>query len=634
LAQYGQVQNILAAQAQQRAAGTQQQAAQLNLGQLQRSADYADKVQKAIVDNGGPLDSEKAAKLWMMSPDPAMAQHGYTFWQALQDKKLFENYIRSQNPNALAAPAAASATTAAPPAAPATTAESTAAPVTAESTATVPPADGSVINSSGSTPVFDRSNENLNAWIADKTTNLDFTDWINQKNTPAAPTPDSAVDPLSRESLANIKYQPVKTSAAPAQITNNLPATVAASVAPDANALALAPAPVAAANQNLPAAATTAPGAGQIAKLKQDITALSLMSDPRAKALLTMKENELKTLQTPHVIPNVGLANAAGDVFVKAPATPTNLSRLQAELTALPEGDPRRQEYINAIQKETQNAPTQLAQLIKERNNLPLGDPNRKLYDTMINKTQTEINLQQAHLKLAQDKYKQDYDQGSFKPETIDLMANLLIQTGNIPPLGMGKKAADARAQIMNRAQEISTGTGATSAQAATTMAGNKGEYAGSLSGQRAIGTQIANIQVAANEASKMINIAKPYVEKVDPSDYPTLNAVGNFVARKTGDPNITGLATSLNSLVNIYARAINPKGVGTVSDKNHAREIINDAMSRGQLNEAFTVMEQEMAAARASGPETKAAMRGGNAPAPAGVITHPNFPGFSIGKP
>jgi hypothetical protein len=72
-------------------------------------------------------------------------------------------------------------------------------------------------------------------------------------------------------------------------------------------------------------------------------------------------------------------------------------------------------------------------------------------------------------------------------------------------------------------------------------------------------------------------------------------------VAAKTGDPNITGLATSLNSLVNSYARAINPKGTPTVSDKNHAREIINAAMSSGQLSEAFTVMRQEMAAANAA---------------------------------
>ena len=112
-----------------------------------------------------------------------------------------------------------------------------------------------------------------------------------------------------------------------------------------------------------------------------------------------------------------------------------------------------------------------------------------------------------------------------------------------------------------------------------------------------------------------MLFRSKPYVDKVNPSDYPALNAAGNFVAKNTGDPNIVGLATSLNSLVNAYARAINPKGTATVSDKNHAREIINTAMSKGQLNEAFNVMGQEMQAALASGPETRVAMRSGSSP-------------------
>jgi len=563
LAQYGQVQNILAAQAQRQAAGTQQQVAQLNLGQLQRSAEYVDKMQEEIRKNGGPLDINQAAKMMATHPDPNIAMHGIELMKALQDKKTFEDYIKGQSPNALTTPAAA------PP---------------AEPNAPMP---------------IDEAMKS---------------DWV--KNAPAG---------VSYE-----QYAASKAEGAPAPVTARTPVLQtqlnAPGVAqpPAVNALAPAPAPVAPATNNLPAATT--PGAAQIAKLKQDIINYSLMQDPRAAKMAAQKEAELKTLMTPHVVgPSGTLTSAAGEVLYKAPAAPTNLAKMQAELDALPPNDPRRAEYVGMIQKETQFAPTQLAQMIKERDALPPGDPNRKIYDTAINKTQTEINIQQAHLRLAQDKYSQDYAQGTFKPETIDLMANLLIQTGNIPPLGSGKKAADARAQIMNRAQEISTGTGATSAQAATTMAGNKGEYAGTISGQRAVGTQIANVQVAANEATKMINVAQPYVEKVDPSDYPTLNSIGNFVARKTGDPNITGLATSLNGLVNTYARAINPKGVATVSDKNHAREILNDAMSKGQLNEAFTVMQQEMAAALASGPETKAAMRGGNAPAttpaPAGAI-------------
>ncbi|CAB5187203.1 hypothetical protein UFOVP160_17 [uncultured Caudovirales phage] len=244
------------------------------------------------------------------------------------------------------------------------------------------------------------------------------------------------------------------------------------------------------------------------------------------------------------------------------------------------------------------------------------------------------LPIHKAQLKVAQDRLQAEMATGNISPNTVDFIAETYRQTGTLPPLGMGPMAASLRSKILERAGQLSMGGDKTAAEAAADVKSNKAETAGMTSGQRAVGTQIANIQVASNEASKMIEVAKPYVNKVDPTDYPTLNAVGNFVARKSGDPNITGLATSLNSLVNTYARAINPKGVATVSDKNHAREILNEAMSKGQLNEAFAVMQQEMAAAKASGPETRAAMRGGAAPAAKGVVTHPNFPGFSVGTP
>jgi len=535
LAQYSQVAQIQNAQ-------TQQQAAQLQLQQLQRSADYANKMQEVISQHGGP-DIETAAKLMLGHPDPNVMMHGVQLTQAIKDKQQFNDLMGKLYPQA-AAPAA---------------------------------------------PMTPQANI--------KSGELGSGTYGLNENIPGA------VNQLAPPTVAT----PVSLQAAP--IGNQLaPATPAAPVV----------------NQ------LTAPGTARVAELQKNIFALGQLNDPRAKVVMEGMQKELNTLQTQHVVPNVGLVSGAGVVSVPAVPTPTNLNRLQAEMNALPPNDPQRTVYANAIQKESQNAPTQLAQLIKERNGLAPNDPNRKLYDTAINKTQTEIDIQKAHLKLAQDKYNQDYAQGTFKPETIDMMANLLIQTGSIPPLGMGKKAADARAQIMNRASEISTGApGATAAGAASNLASNKAEYAGTMSGSRAIGTQIANVQVAANETNRMIGVAKPYVDKVDPTDYPAVNAVGNYVAKNTGDPNIVGLATSLNAIVNTYARAINPKGVATVSDKNHAREILNAAMSKGQLNEAFNVMQQEMNASLASGPETKAGMRSGNAPAttpaPAGAVDTSN---------
>ena len=233
--------------------------------------------------------------------------------------------------------------------------------------------------------------------------------------------------------------------------------------------------------------------------------------------------------------------------------------------------------------------------------------------------SQARLNISQENLNLAKKRFSEEMAGPAFKPETIDMMAQMYLQTGVLPPIGQGKKGAEAKALILNRANEISMGTpGATAESAAANIVGNKAELAGATAGQRTLGTQIANIQIAANETTKMISVAKPYVTKVNPTDYPAINAAGNFVARNTGDPNIVGLATSLNAIVNTYARAINPRGVATVSDKNHAREILNAAMSKGQLNEAFSVMEQEMAAALASGPEVRAAMRPGAAAAPA----------------
>jgi hypothetical protein len=218
----------------------------------------------------------------------------------------------------------------------------------------------------------------------------------------------------------------------------------------------------------------------------------------------------------------------------------------------------------------------------------------------------------------AQDRFNAEMATGNLTPATVDFIAETYRQTGTLPPLGMGPKAAALRAKVLERAAELSMANNVSAADAAANVKGNKAELAGLTAGQRTAGTQIANVQIAANEANKMIEVAKPYVAAVNPTDYPMLNAAGNYVARNTGDTNVVGLATSLNSLVNVYARAINPKGVATVSDKNHAREIINTAMSSGQLNEAFKVMGLEMNAALASGPETRAAMRPGATATPA----------------
>jgi len=126
-----------------------------------------------------------------------------------------------------------------------------------------------------------------------------------------------------------------------------------------------------------------------------------------------------------------------------------------------------------------------------------------------------------------------------------------------------------------------------------------------------------------------MVDVVRDYSSTVDRTSFPTINAIENAVAKGTGDKNIVQLNTSINALVNSYARAISPTGQPTVADKNHAREIINSAYSQGQIGAILDVMQQEMGIARkaagTASTELKAsreAARGRSAAAPAADLS------------
>jgi len=222
-----------------------------------------------------------------------------------------------------------------------------------------------------------------------------------------------------------------------------------------------------------------------------------------------------------------------------------------------------------------------------------------KIYETNVISAadQARINISQGHLNLARE--------NAVSPESQALISKAILD-GRLDPN-----------KVNSRNRNIIASTLMANPTANLKQLGE--DAASGLSSARTIGTQEANVSMAASEARKMITIANDYSAKVDRTQYPSINAISNAVSKGTGDANIVQLNTALNSLVNVYARAINPKGVATVSDKNHARELINAAYSSGQLSGIFDVMDQEMAAAQVSGKEARKAIRG-ESKLPAGV--------------
>jgi len=362
----------------------------------------------------------------------------------------------------------------------------------------------------------------------------------------------------------------------------------------------LMPAPDAAPVNALPAQVAAPVAAppdlnARIATITDQINRNIALNTPRGKAQVAVLEKELAALRQTH--------SAGGTVFnsefkpvATAAATPTELAKLITERAALPPGSPLLAGYDARIAEITTAPGAQ--RLIA----------NQNVADSLA--------LRRQNYDLGKARFAAEQATGNFSAPTIDFLAETYRNTGVLPQFGIGKAAAGMRQTILERAAELAMapavagGPTISAADAAATVGGNKQAFAGGTAAQRTLGTIEGNVRSAANEANNMFPIVEKYAAKVNPTNYPLLNSVGNFVDRQGGDGAIVGLAASLNGLVNSYARAINPKGVGTVSDKDHARKVINEAMSKGQLSTAIEVMRAEVGAALAAPKQAQEQLR------------------------
>jgi len=134
---------------------------------------------------------------------------------------------------------------------------------------------------------------------------------------------------------------------------------------------------------------------------------------------------------------------------------------------------------------------------------------------------------------------------------------------------------------------------------------------------ERAMGTRAATVSMASNEALKMMDITLDKMKAVGPTDFIPANKAINAYNRNTGDPKIKAYGAALNSLVNAYSRAVSPTGAATVSDKEHARELLDAADSPEQVQAVIETMKQEMEAARAAPREARKQVREEISPPP-----------------
>lgn len=172
--------------------------------------------------------------------------------------------------------------------------------------------------------------------------------------------------------------------------------------------------------------------------------------------------------------------------------------------------------------------------------------------------------------------------------------------------LGRGVQGSKNVVALRKAVMEAGKAQGKTGADLAAAQA----EFEGVKSGERTLGGRTATAGMAVNEASQFADLALQASNGIDRSQYPTLNKIEQDVERGSGDPAIVQFAAYNNSLVNAYARAISPTGTPTVNDKEHAREMLNTAYSKGQYASVVQAMKTEMAAAQKSPGQVRSEFR------------------------
>lgn len=217
-----------------------------------------------------------------------------------------------------------------------------------------------------------------------------------------------------------------------------------------------------------------------------------------------------------------------------------------------------------------------------------------------------KLKAQQAPqwANIAEDKRYHDIQQknaegAQLTDEDIKFMADQYLtgDTSVLAGLGYGNVGAQNRVRLRQGINQRAKDRGIPAEE----VAARNAEFFGLKAGERTLGNRTANIEMATVEAQQMMPLALQASSKVDRTQYPTLNSVLLAAQKGVGDENVVRLASSTNALVNIYARAISPTGNPTVSDKDHAREILENAWSKGQYSAGVDQMAKEMAAARKS---------------------------------
>jgi len=221
-------------------------------------------------------------------------------------------------------------------------------------------------------------------------------------------------------------------------------------------------------------------------------------------------------------------------------------------------------------------------------NGKPLIDSN-----TEHGRKQLDIALQRLNLSRQTEKRLQDEadSSGGLSTQALDIAAQMVIQSGVMPPLGSGKKASEARVQVMNRVAELQSNPDAATA-AAGLISGKQDTVAANQS-LKDFTSGISSRRVTANNtAINHLETINELADKLNNKDIRIVNAAGNAFGAATGQPAPTNFDAAKQLVAAEVIKAVVANG-GSVKEREEAAQNFARANSPDQLKGVISTYKE-----------------------------------------
>lgn len=197
--------------------------------------------------------------------------------------------------------------------------------------------------------------------------------------------------------------------------------------------------------------------------------------------------------------------------------------------------------------------------------------------------------------KRAADRLNAETATGKLDSSTIDFVAETYRQTGQMPPLGMGKEAAKIRQQILTRAAELTMGGGVSASDAAGSVVSNKQDVAGQSAAVKAFNTGVEGRSVRSfNTAIDHLDTMGKLADALQNNDIKAFNSVSQAFASQTGSAAPTNFDAAKAIVGGEVAKALTGANMA-LKDREEIRDSLKRANSPAQLKGVVRTLQELM---------------------------------------